>query len=343
MRKSAHFFSVLGSSLFALSGVGCGPAMPEDLLGGAGAGSEEPVGSTTLAGNILQCKYENLKFYSVNTPNRWRIGTGTPSNTVCWLTNIAGQAINSKPDMSVTSDANGWYVTGNNNDVKAACAPLNCFHSGGGAQDVTWASETYTAGSPDATNRAPMAGGSCASGTTVGWMADSAIMFQGIEFFSGSSWGSMVTTKDAAKTAQPESSRQYTSATFTDCYDDGQKLKMFASNLFVGIPGGIHRPVFMGPLATHSYGITGAGEYVAKSWDSSHYTEMRYLDEGICYLASVAGALKTAADGAEIFPVYYQSMNRWRWVLRAEKLSGDNNSYSGVKATARCYKYKQAQ
>jgi hypothetical protein len=98
----------------------------------------------------------------------------------------------------------------------------------------------------------------------------------------------------------------------------------------------------MGPYSTGGNAST-AGEYVAKSWDGSHYTEMRWLDEGICYMTSVAGALKTGSDFAEIIPVYQQYNSRWRWVLRAEKLSGNNNSTSGIKATARCYKYKQAQ
>lgn len=338
MRKSAHFFSILGPTLFATA-VGCGPAMPEDLLGDAGEGSGEPVESTSEA--LLQCKYENLKFYSINTPLRQRIGTGKPTDTFCWLTNIAGQAVNYKPDMSVTADANGWYATGINNDVKVACVPLACFHSSGGDYDEFWASHTYTATSKDALIGAPSLGG-CMSGSTTGWMADSAIIFQGIEIASGTSSGSWVSTKDSAKTTQPDSPRQYTSATYTDCYYDGQTRKMFASNLFVGIPGGVHNPRFMGPYSTGGNAST-AGEYVAKSWDGSHYTEMRWLDEGICYMTSVAGALKTGSDFAEIIPVYQQYNSRWRWVLRAEKLSGNNNSTSGIKATARCYKYKQAQ
>ncbi len=339
--KYAHFFGVLGSSLVAVAAVGCGPAMEGDQDGVAGFGSGETVDSTTEAAGFRQCKFEDLKFYTLDTPLHQRIGTGNPSNTVCWLNNVAGNAINYKPEMNVTSDANGWYATGTmNSQVKVACAPLDCFYANQLAQDVSWASDTWTARSADARFGVPLA--TCSSGTSTGWMADSAVIFQGLEAFEGNE-GMMVSTKDVAKTTQPESNRQFTSGTYTDCYLDGGSVTMFASNLFVGVPGGVHRPVFMGPLSGTSFGITGAGEYVAKSWDSSHYTEMRPVDEGICYFSSVSGGLKTASDGAEIFPVFKQAENKYRWVLRAEKLSGSNNSTNGIKATARCYKYKQAQ
>ena len=120
--------------------------MEGDQDGTAGMGSFEPIDSTTEAAGLKQCKVEDIKFYTIDTPLHQRIGTGNPTNTLCWLNNIAGSAINNKPEMNVTSDANGWYATGTMNaQVKVACIPLDCFYANQLAQDVTWASESWAA------------------------------------------------------------------------------------------------------------------------------------------------------------------------------------------------------
>jgi hypothetical protein len=279
------------------------------------------------------CKYEDIQLYSFGISLNRKIGTGTPSNTFCWLRNTSGSDVdNHKPFSTLQARADGWYAFGTVAPVEVACIPLDCFHSNGGSYDVRWASETFSVESPDAS------GGTCGIASTGLWWGDAAAVMQGIF-----GTGAVASVKDVAKTGQPNNPIDTALLTNADCNDDGVGRKARASSLFVGIPGGDHRPVFGSPLAARAKGLNNAGEYASRSWDTTRSTDMRYLDEGICYLGSVAGDLVTGGDYASIYPVYKSAEARWQWRLLTKKASSGNNSTYGVKATARCYLYDQSQ
>jgi hypothetical protein len=308
-----------------------------DSLDGAGGGANEPIASDGSELETLECGIDEVFTATRDTLHQT---VAVDDSSFCWISDYRGGVDSLSgdgthwPRAQLQLGSTFWNASSSNDgDFGISCVPLACFFSNGGAADVRWISEG---------NHAAQSSGTlthCFSASANAWWGDAATVLNGWE---GS--GHTTTTGDRAFVTQNNLSGSPSTLTNRDCtfiQDVGSARMTETTSLFVGIPGGDHQAAFRGPNSTRSYGILNAGDYVAKSWDSSHTQLMADVDEGICYFSYLAGDFHLPEDGAKIYPAFVAG--RWRWILRTVKSSGGNNSSTGIRAHARCYLYDQHQ
>ena len=319
MQRLSAVCSVLGA-------VACG-ADPDEIAGGGGTGNEP---TTTVESALNGCDASDVEHYT-NHNSPWPLNKDTH---YCWMASFVGDGTQT-PRQQVWVDSSGFWdaspASVSRPEYSVRCVRLGCFHSDGGSQDVKWVSGNFGTGSEGTSS-------GCRIGTSQAWLGDAMTALQGWE--GGGVTGS---TSDYASVIQSNISSASSVLINRDCYwQDSLGRDMEAISLFVGIPGGTHRPVFRGPKSNRAYGPDAAGEYVSKSWDATTSVSMAYVDEGICYFTRLGGNFHTTSDYAVIAPSVSPPNLRWRWKLHTVK-SSNNNSTTGIQAHARCYLFDQSQ
>jgi hypothetical protein len=157
------------------------------------------------------------------------------------------------------------------------------------------------------------------------WQADAATILTGIG-------GRFAGGGEVARISNTSNPSAFSSLNLTSQQSDAHQAE--AQTFFIGVPGGTHIALFVGPNGVGN--LAAAGEWVADFDASQKFNNgevnMASLDEAFCYLSKVSGHWGNSDSFVQIF----QDFNHNRWVLNTGA-TGSNT----IHALARCYRLNQ--